>query len=363
MMRNNRRSLTRGLVGAAFCLMVATASAAPGAAADASAAGDRTVSLAVVPFQNVCEDAQADRKILGILVTQLLSTGAFTVTEPAIVESVLSELRARGQLDAAQMRQVAEKTGVRLLLMGTVTEFGQARSSSNSAVTVAIDARLVDVGTSRILWAGMVNKTEKETEGFLIGGSTPSLSKVTQKVVQQLVGQMVKDRRRLMALATPVATPAPALSTSVSAAPRATTTASTASPNVSTRLKDEAQELTRDDLKALLPALDGFERGPVTLSEHAGPRAETTYKAGTAEVRVKLADYGKVEQARNVVRVESGQVQESSFEDLPAYTPSSFFGAARLNVAAGRVGLYLRAVPGQEETVKKVASALLKGMR
>ncbi len=322
--------------------------------------------IAVVPFVNLSEDTQADRKVMGTLITQLLATRAFLVTEPTVVETALADLRARGQLDAVQVKQVAEKAGARLLLMGTITEYGASRASGTS-LTVAMDARLVEATSTQIVWAGVVTRTARENDSLFGGGKAPSLSKLTQDAVKELVSDMMKAREQIQKF-TPTVPPPTAPATGAltagavpGGAPPAPILAAVSNANA--RFLDESKEFTVEDMKAFLPTVEGVERGEIVASQEPNKHVGAFYRANGTEVRVTVADYSKAEQAQAVARIQSGNTPESKFENLPAFSQTSSFGFVHLNIVAGRFALYLRAPADQEDLAKKVASAILKSMR
>lgn len=319
--------------------------------------------IAVVPFLNLSDDTQADRKVMGTFITQMLATRAFMVTEPTVVETALTDLRVRGQLDAVQVKQVAEKAGVRLLLMGTITEFGASRASGTS-LTVAMDARLVDAASTQIVWAGTVTRTAKSNDSLFGSGEPPSLSKLTQRVVQQLVGEMMKAREQIQKFTPSVAPPATgALAAGAPPVNSATPAPVAAASNANARFLDESKEFTVEDLKAFLPAVDGIERGEVVASSECTKSVDAFYRANGTEIRVTIADLSKAEQAQAVVRMISSEATENKFENLPAYTRTSSFGFVHLRIIAGRFVLYLRAPSDQEDLARKVAAGILKVMR
>jgi hypothetical protein len=323
------------------------------------------IAVAVVPMVNLSGDEQADRKIMGPLVTHLLASKGFLVTEPTVVETALADLRARGQLDLSQTRLASEKLGVRLLLMGSITEFGE--SAGAGALTVSVDARLVDAVSAQIVWAGSVSKSARDSESLLGGGKAPSLSKLVQDVVAELVKSLVKGRADIGAYlaAAPGITPT---TTTIATPPTGTAHPTDAGPGTEPSpakplYQDEERALSVDDLKALLPTIETVERSNAIAKDHPTKLVSVYYRTADSEVRVELADYEKADIAQAVVQSRSAGAEQKSFDEQPAFSPSSEFGYFHLNISVGRFGLYLRAPAEQEETLRKIALTIVKNLK
>lgn len=331
------------------------------------------VPIAVVPFSNLSEDQQADRKVIGYVLARLLSSGAYVVVEPALVDSAMADMRSRADLDGPQMKQLASKLGVRLLLMGAISEYGPSRTGANQA-TVSLSARLVDTSNSTIVWASVASRTGGADESLFGGGGSPSLSKLTQGAVDQLVKTMVKGRREIALFAKPDTAAAPAAVTQpVGTEPAPTNVTVPTNPgaepardpsNAGARFLDEARSYTQDELRALLPEhAGGATRGEVIALERCMMGIQAVYRGDGGDVEVTLIDLNNVSQTKAVVRVRSAEATEAEMEGLTAFSRTSSFGEFHLNLAVGRFGVYLRGASEIEASVRKVALDLVKSMR
>ncbi|HOF89163.1 MAG TPA: CsgG/HfaB family protein [Armatimonadota bacterium] len=123
-------------------------------------------------------------------ISALVKTGAFDVVERTELDKVLAEqkLKADGTLDPASAVQAGKVMGADLLLGGKLTEFGVKEKKTglggilpavglgagfdlkNSTARVAIDARVIDATTSRILVADTASGENKESSFLLVGG-------------------------------------------------------------------------------------------------------------------------------------------------------------------------------------------------
>ncbi|MCL5283615.1 MAG: hypothetical protein M1330_02750 [Armatimonadetes bacterium] len=320
------------------------------------------VRLAVIPFNDLSEDTQADQKVMGIFVTQLLTTRTFTIIDPTVVNSALTDIRARGELDASQVKQLSQKLNARLFLLGTISEFGQSRAGGNG-LTVAMDARLIDASSSQILWAGVVTRTGKASDSLFGGSGTPSLSRIAQEVVKDLVGRMMKERKQIESYLAETATKPQQGQSSTPTTP-STTPPSAAESFANARFNDESKVFSDVDMKGFLPSVSGFERDDPYFSSYSGVnQVSTTYRGSAVQVDAEITDYGKNSIALDVMKLQQPSATETKFQNLTAYRWQSQFGALNIAVIAGRFVVDLSAPPDEEGAINTVANNILQAMR
>lgn len=323
--------------------------------------------VAIIPFDNLSDDTQADRKILGIMVTHVLSTKTISVVEPSVVESTLADLRLRPPLSSIQAKQLAAKLGTRLLMVGTITEYGQARGASPS-LTVALNARIVDTGTDSIVWAAASNRTGRPDDSLFGSGLPPSLTKLTHQTVDQLVKLMLKAQKAIIQSSGP-ALPVPDAQGGTAPADAGGTAggggaANPAPPAVANRLTDETMTYTPNDLIALLPPrLGGANKSEVNDTGNCVSSVDATYMADTTPMRIRLTDQLKVADATAVAAARAGESTKSTIEGMPAFTESMPFGSIHVYVAAGRFTFSVDGPAEEAELVNKVAAAMVKALQ
>ncbi len=321
------------------------------------------VRLAIIPFSNLSEDTQADQKVLGIFVTQLLTTRTFIIVDPTVVNSALIDIRARGELDTSQVKQLSQKLNARLLLLGTISEFGQSRGGGNG-LTVAMDARLIDASSSQILWAGVVTRTGKANDSLFGGSGTPSLSRIAQEVVKDLVRRMMKEQKQIEGYLAETAARPQMNQSSVPATSPSTAPPSAAETFANARFNDESKGFSEADMKGFLPSVSGFERDdPYFSSESGVSQVSSTYRGGAVQVDAKITDYGKNSIALDVIKLQQPGATEMKFQNLTAYRWQSQFGALNIAAIAGRFVVKLSAPPDEEGAINTVAASILQAMR
>jgi len=168
--------------------------------------------------------------VADMLTTALVKSGAFDVIERVQLDAVLKEhnLSEQGVLDPATAVKVGQILGVDYLLGGKITEFGiKTRRSGlgaidrivggngtlggldlkNSTARVALDVRLIDVRTGKILTADTGVGEEKNSGIVLAGGqlrhlvvlgrfdttewSESQIGKATRKAVDEVIRKVV----------------------------------------------------------------------------------------------------------------------------------------------------------------------------
>ncbi len=325
------------------------------------------VRLAILPFDNLSDDTQADRKVLGILVTHVLSKGTISVVEPSVMEATLSELRLRPPLTSIQAKQLAAKLGTRLIMIGTITEYGQPRGSS-PALTVAMNARIVDTTTDSIVWAAAATKTGKPDDSLFGSGIPPSLTKLTHQSVEQLLKLLEKAKAEITRSAGPPG-PVPAApgdggvqpNQTAPAAPTSNETSVTADP---ARTADESKELTTEEMAAYLPLdLGGAKRASVTEADNCVRSLDAIYQARNTQMHVRLTDQVKATDAAAVAKVAGKDGTAGPLGPVTGYTTTSEFGFVHVNAAAGRFTFAIKGPADETELIQKIASALAKSLK
>lgn len=157
-----------------------------------------------------------------MLITALVKSGKFRVFERAALNELLAEKDlsmsdlANPGASAEQKLEIGD-----ILVKATITEFGYKESKTGGALSrlggragvgtyngrVAVDMRLIDIGTSEVLWADQVSKEEKSrslslsTSEFSFGDQKRFddhvVGKATRKVINAVVEKLkeqVKNR-------------------------------------------------------------------------------------------------------------------------------------------------------------------------
>lgn len=186
----------------AFALVACAALAIPALAAEKP-------RIAVLEFSN-----KADNQWWGsggaaaaqdIFVTELVKGGKFRVIDREQLSAILREknLSLSGDVDASTAVKAGKLLGVKYLLVGAVTEYGNTRAGGGArgiyvgknTFVAAMNARIIDVQTGEIIWAdeGRGEEATTKVSVFGAGGGTEDdrmFDKVLKPIIRELVASL-----------------------------------------------------------------------------------------------------------------------------------------------------------------------------
>lgn len=143
--------------------------------------------------------------IQDVIVTELVKAGKFRVIERSQLEAILREknLALEGDVDASTAVKAGKLLGVKYLLTGAVTEYGNTDvagggfgvSAGKRKFVAAMNARLIDTSTGEIVWADEARAEEASVRVsvFGVGGGVDDnrmFDKVLKPVIQQLTASL-----------------------------------------------------------------------------------------------------------------------------------------------------------------------------
>jgi hypothetical protein len=153
-------------------------------------------SILVLPPLNQTPEVRASYSMLA-QVTQPLSESGYYVLPVSLVDETLkengvSEASDTHQLSATKLREIF---GADAALYITMIQYGTVFKVLDSATTVTAEAKLVDLKTGSILWAGKASASTAEQQNQQQGGLAVLL---IAAMVKQIVGT-VTDQSHPMA--------------------------------------------------------------------------------------------------------------------------------------------------------------------
>jgi curli biogenesis system outer membrane secretion channel CsgG len=157
-----------------------------------------------------------------MLITALIKSGKFRVFERAALDEILAE-KSLSMSDLADPGvEAAKKVEIGdILVKGVVTEFGYKEGKVGGSIAklggrgglksytgrVAVDLRLISVGSSEVLWADSVDKSESSksvdlsTSDFSFGDQKAFdehvVGKATRKVIDAIVDKLEEQTQKL----------------------------------------------------------------------------------------------------------------------------------------------------------------------
>ena len=162
------------------------------------------------------------RGMADMLITALIKSGKFRIFERAALDEILAEKNlsmsdlANPGVEAARKVEIGD-----ILVKGVITEFGYKEETIGGSISklagrggvknysgrVAVDLRLVSIGTSEVLWADSVDKSQSSksltlsTSKFSFGDQKRFddhvVGKATRKVVDAIVKKLEEQTKRL----------------------------------------------------------------------------------------------------------------------------------------------------------------------
>jgi hypothetical protein len=151
-------------------------------------------SVAVMPFENLTAENNADSRVRDAFMIMLQATGAVYVIPPGevnrgILRSGLTNPTAPTTEEIVSLAQIVNADAV---ITGTVREYGQARSGSSSANIVSVSVEMLEAQTGRVVWSGSSTKGGVSTANRVFGGGGRPMDIVTAKAVNDLLDQLFR---------------------------------------------------------------------------------------------------------------------------------------------------------------------------
>jgi TolB-like protein len=149
--------------------------------------------IAVLPFENTSERKGAGRIVTDVFLTALVQRRGFEVIDPGVVLQALVATGAApyGAIDLEMLTKVGKQVEADAVIIGSVLEYneGLPRAASTSP-EVALDARMLDVGTGRILWFAAHSRRGEDSQLLLEFGKIKAMVPLVLKVTREMVGTL-----------------------------------------------------------------------------------------------------------------------------------------------------------------------------
>ncbi|MBU2884549.1 CsgG/HfaB family protein [Gilvimarinus agarilyticus] len=172
------------------------------AVAPLSWAGPR---VAVVDFENKSQHGgwRVGRGAADMLTTELVKGTNFDIFERDRLNSIMQEQNfgSSGRVDTATAAKIGKIIGVQYIVTGSVTEYGQSSSGGGGGginvgkkgYHASVDVRVVDVNTSRILFAdtGNGHKASMNVRVFGFGGGESWNEKSATEAMRGAINELV----------------------------------------------------------------------------------------------------------------------------------------------------------------------------
>jgi hypothetical protein len=158
------------------------------------------IKVALVPLGSVTDRAgtAAAAAATEAVRAELDRQGVTTVSPGLVIAALRGQgLFVWGGASDALRTLLAERTGARFLLTGSVEAYDVAGSGTEPDPHVALALRLVDAETGRIVWAGGDERTGWDQPGLFRLGRVYTRGELARRMTETLVARLLEERTDL----------------------------------------------------------------------------------------------------------------------------------------------------------------------
>lgn len=160
-----------------------------GRVAAASPEVSKVKKVAILPFGSLSGKTNASETVTGIFITKMFNLGKFQVEEPGnILEFMVREgMNTLGEIDIENLKMMSEHLELDAVIVGTVEEYDDGRTSVPPVPVVSITARMIEPRNGKIIWSA---KNRRSGEDYLVVfdfGRVRSVTTLTEKVIDEMI--------------------------------------------------------------------------------------------------------------------------------------------------------------------------------
>jgi hypothetical protein len=151
-------------------------------------------SIAVMPLSNQTREQTAADRVRDVFINKLLSTGAAYVlpvgeVKRGVTRAGISDPTAPSPEEIVKFAGIVKADAV---ITGSVKEYGEVRSGTSSATTIALSMQMLETQTGRVVWAASSTKGGITFGDRLLGGGGQPMNVVTEKAVDDIIDKLFK---------------------------------------------------------------------------------------------------------------------------------------------------------------------------
>lgn len=154
------------------------------------------IRVAIIPFNNLSSQRDADMKITYALITHLLRSNFFDVVEIGETKKAMQDAKVRKdeELTVEQIKSIGNRIDAKVLVLGVVDEFKIDASTLMGekifVPEVSIGMRLVSSKDASILWSANHHRRGDDRVTVFGMGRIDSISELTDVIIRDIVGSL-----------------------------------------------------------------------------------------------------------------------------------------------------------------------------
>ena len=151
-------------------------------------------NIAVMPLSNQTREQTAADRVRDVFINKLLATGAAYVlpvgeVKRGITRAGISDPTAPSPEEIVKFAGIVKADAV---ITGTIKEYGEVRSGTSTATSIALSVQMLESQTGRVVWAASSTKGGITFTDRLFGGGGEPMNVVTEKAVDDIIDKLFK---------------------------------------------------------------------------------------------------------------------------------------------------------------------------
>lgn len=151
--------------------------------------GGEICRIAVVPFSNQTKYNVAETMFSRVFVSELISGGNYLVAHEGDVRGILTQMHKLpgSTLSSEQIRGLADRLGVQVVITGAILEVRGKGASQRSAPSLAVVVRILEASSGRTLWTTYGRAEGNESRIIMHFGVINSVSALAKKLSAEII--------------------------------------------------------------------------------------------------------------------------------------------------------------------------------
>lgn len=145
--------------------------------------------VAVMPLKNLSNDQSAGEIVRDVVMSELLASGLADVVVAGEVDGAIEKLGivSPTALSREQIKRMGDIMNVQALIIGSVDQYGTARTGQVSSPEVTITLLMADTGTGDIIWSITTTRGGASFMSSHFGTRSETMSETVLTVVREAI--------------------------------------------------------------------------------------------------------------------------------------------------------------------------------